>query len=118
MPDRGHPTPTCTTPSTIAAPVQQEDVEDQDYERGGPENKNRNGENYNKVPRNGCEKMATNGSGKNNDSAPIDTVGPRRVSKAVKLVLLVVLCLQNAVYTMLRRYRYSVGWVAGQGPTD
>lgn len=29
------------------------------------------------------------------------------VSRGVKLILLVVLCLQNAVYTMLRRYRYD-----------
>lgn len=30
------------------------------------------------------------------------------VSKGVKLALLVLLCLQNAVYTMFRRYRYGV----------
>ncbi|CAN0440741.1 unnamed protein product, partial [Hapterophycus canaliculatus] len=33
------------------------------------------------------------------------------VSTTVKLVLLVVLCLQNAVYTMLRRYRCATRMV-------
>lgn len=50
-----------------------------------------------------------NGSGSDmSSSAPSVDTGPKNggVSKGVKLALLVVLCLQNAVYTMLRRYRY------------
>lgn len=35
------------------------------------------------------------------------------VSRTVKLMLLVVLCLQNAVYTMLRRYRYVLLLLVG-----
>lgn len=49
-------------------------------------------------------------------SAAQVTGAPRgsNTPKSVKLLLLVVLCLQNAVYTMLRRYRYTVlEWITG-----
>lgn len=47
----------------------------------------------------------------NSSNAPASASGNAGVSKGVKLVLLVVLCLQNAVYTMLRRYRCVFGCV-------
>lgn len=47
------------------------------------------------------------GSGSGSRDAPAAQIAPPSpgVSKLVKLSLLIVLCLQNAVYTMLRRYR-------------
>lgn len=47
------------------------------------------------------------GISSSNGHAPAAPMAPPNpgVSKLVKLSLLIVLCLQNAVYTMLRRYR-------------
>ena len=53
--------------------------------------------------------------GNDNDSggssAPVSGGSNAGVSKVVKLALLVVLCLQNAVYTMYRRYRCVHGMI-------
>lgn len=49
-------------------------------------------------------KLGSSNGGGDAPAAPIAPPSPG-VSKLVKLSLLIVLCLQNAVYTMLRRYR-------------
>lgn len=53
------------------------------------------------------EMISKLGSGSGGGDAPAAPITPPSpgVSKLVKLSLLIVLCLQNAVYTMLRRYR-------------
>lgn len=49
-------------------------------------------------------KLGSSNGGGDAPAAPVAPPSPG-VSKLVKLSLLIVLCLQNAVYTMLRRYR-------------
>lgn len=53
------------------------------------------------------EMSSKHGCSTTNGDAPAQAIAPPNagVSKLVKLSLLIVLCLQNAVYTMLRRYR-------------
>lgn len=61
-----------------------------------------------KYPNTNARDMGNDNSGGEGSSSPPASASSSSnagVSKAVKLALLVILCLQNAVYTMLRRYR-------------